>query len=280
MSNENLLSFRIKQGFTKEHEFVFTRYLQDDRHLTIDMWRLLYEAVALLDQSEVHFDQTRYTFRQVYNLYIDQAFADEYIEQLVLLPDVITQFPSLTATFARRIVSTLEQAQLRSRSIPQSILLLAYCVYWWQSFTRGYAFEIEVKRDLEASQIIFDMHDIRSRAERYSPADLVVLTLMGDIKTSTYFLQESSEQALPNDFYITRMYEQGHAKTLVVFQKPFAWRRIGGRSVIPGELENVLKLLPRPVQVTQANTVLVVVEYATWKVLVKQTQKRGGVNND
>jgi hypothetical protein len=244
------------------------------------MWHLLYEAIKLLDQSVVQIDQVRYTFRQVYNQYIDQALADNYIDQLVSLTDPARQFPALTATFARQIAPILDQAQLRSRNIPQSFLLFAYCVYWWQSFARGYAFEVEIKRDLEASQIAFTMHDIRSRAERYSQADLVVLAMMGDIKTSIYFLQESSERSLPNDFYITRLYEQGHARTLVVFQKPFAWRRIGGGVVAFGELENVLKLLPQPVQVIESDTVLIVVTYETWKELVRQTQEMSGGSND
>lgn len=121
------------------------------------------------------------------------------------------------------------------------------------------------------------MHDVRSRVERYSQADLIVLDLLGDVKTSPYFLHESENSPLSNDFYITRLYEKGHTRTLVVFQKPIAWRKIGGRATVPGKLENVLDLLPRPVKLEQANTVLVVVEYATWKSLVQKVQhKRGG----
>jgi hypothetical protein len=280
LSNPRQPLFLINSNFSNAHQHVLTVYLQDERRLTIDMWHLLYEAIKLLDQSVVQIDQVRYTFRQVYNQYIDQALADNYIDQLVSLTDPARQFPALTATFARQIAPILDQAQLRSRNIPQSFLLFAYCVYWWQSFARGYAFEVEIKRDLEASQIAFTMHDIRSRAERYSQADLVVLAMMGDIKTSIYFLQESSERSLPNDFYITRLYEQGHARTLVVFQKPFAWRRIGGGVVAFGELENVLKLLPQPVQVIESDTVLIVVTYETWKELVRQTQEMSGGSND
>ena len=280
MSNHQQPLFLINPNFSTAHQRVLTVYLQDERRLTTDLWHLLYEAIELLDQSVVQIDQARYTFRQVYNQHIDQPLADSYIEQLISLTDLAGQFPTLTATFARRIGPILDQAQLRSRNIPQSFLLFAYCVYWWQSFARGYAFEVEIKRDLEASKIAFTMHDIHRRSERYSQADLVVLAMMGDIKTSIYFLQESSERSLPNDFYITRLYEQGHARTLVVFQKPFAWRRIGGRNATSGELENVLKLLPQPVQVTEANTVLIVVTYETWKDLVRQIQQTSGGSND
>ncbi|MEM7532226.1 MAG: hypothetical protein AAF639_08620 [Chloroflexota bacterium] len=105
------------------------------------------------------------------------------------MPDVSTQSPALTAQFARQIAPTLERLGLLVKGLSQSYFLMAYCVYWWQSFARGYAFEVEIIRDLEASDVAFEMHDIRSQTERYSPADLVVLGLLRDIKTSTYFLQ-------------------------------------------------------------------------------------------
>jgi hypothetical protein len=222
LSNDFQLRYLIAPAFNKEHERVLTLYLQDDRKLSTDQWRLLYEVINYLDQSEVEITGERFTFRQLYNRHIDQAFADEYLEQLSGLIEPDAHGTTLTAQYARKIAPILEQQQLLLRNNPQSYLLFAYCVYWWQSFARGYAFEIEIKRDLEASQITFAMHDIRSRAERYSQADLVVLAMMGDIKTSVYFLQESSEHSLTNGFYITRLYEQGHARTLVVFQKPFA----------------------------------------------------------
>lgn len=280
MSNNFQSRFFITPNFSKEHERVLTFYLQDDRKLSTDQWRLLYEGINYLDQSEVEITGERFTFRQLYNRHIDQAFADQYLEQLSGLINPNTDGPTLTAQYARKIAPTLEQQQLLLRNNPQSYLLFAYCVYWWQSFTRGYAFEVAIKRDLEASQIIFAMHDILSRSERYSQADLIVLDLLGDIKTSTYFLQEQADDPLSNDFYITKLYEKGHTKTLVVFQKRLAWVRIGGQIPTPGNLNNVLNLLPQPVQLEQAGTILIVVDYGTWKTMVRRTQAEEGVSNE
>jgi hypothetical protein len=102
--------------------------------------------------------------------------------------------------------------------------------------------------------------DLRNRLERLSPADLMVLGLWGDIKTSTYFLQWPSETQLPNDFYITRLYEKGRERTLVVFQKPPAWKLIGGKTAVPGTLADILNLLPTPVQLEQRGIMLIVVD--------------------
>lgn len=277
MSDQTDLRFTIIERFTKAHERALTLYLQDDRRLTTDLWQLLYEAIEFLGQSEVYLDTERYTFRQLYNRHIDQALADEYIEQLLRLADVAAQGPMLAATFARQIGSILEQAQLLSKQNPQSYLFFAYCVYWWQSFARGYAFEIEIKRDLENDKIAFAMHDILNRSERYSPADLIVLGLLGDIKTSTYFLHEAVDGSLTNDFYITRLYTQGRSRTLVVFQKTPAWDRIGGTRAIPGNLDNILALLPQAVQLEQGNTTLIVVDYTTWKAMIQRMQADEGV---
>lgn len=149
-------------------------------------------------------------------------------------------------------------------------------IYWWQSFSRGYTFELFIMRDLLAGGIEFQMHDIRQPAERYSPADLIVLALLGDIKTSIYFLQEPSANKLPNDFYITRLYEKGRKRTLVVFQKPAAWEVIEGGVTEPGTLGTILELLPTPIEIERRGIMLIVVEYETWKQMVRQKQSGEG----
>ena len=189
MSGEQKLQIILPDTFTQEHERALTLYLSDDRRLDTAARQKLYETIDLLSQAEVKSDTSSSTFRQVYEQYIGHPFADSYFERLLALTDVPTQSPALTAEFARRIAPALEQVGLLAQDIPQSYLLFAYCVYWWQSFARGYAFEVEIMRDLEVSQVDFTMHDLMSRGERYSQADLIVLDLLGDIKTSTYFLQ-------------------------------------------------------------------------------------------
>lgn len=280
MSNPLQPHFLIAPGFNKGHERTLTLYLQDDRKLSTDQWRLLYEAINYLDHSEVEIAKERFTFRQLYHRHIDTVYADAYLGQLLNLADLATQAAPLAATFARKIAPTLEQQQLLLRNAPQSYLLFAYCVYWWQSFTRGYTFEVEIMRDLAASQITFTMHDILNQVERYSQADLIVLDLLGDIKTSTYFLQEQADDPLANDFYITRLYEKGHAKTLVVFQKRLAWLRIGGQRPTWGNLNNVLNLLPQPVQLEHAGAMLIVIDYETWKTMVRRTLVAEGISNE
>ena len=272
MSGKTPIQINLPDTFTQEHERVLTIYLADDRRLDIGLRQKLYEAIDLLSQAELKSDASSSTFRQVYDQYIDQPFANSYFEKLLALANVSTQSPALTAEFARQIAPALEQAGILVKDIPQSYLLFAYCVYWWQSFARGYAFEVEIMRDLEASQVDFTMHDLLRRGERFSQADLIVLDLLGDIKTSTYFLQSQPSGPLANDFYITRLYDEGRIRTLVVFQKLHAWQRIGGGEAIPGNLNSVLDLLPQPVQLAQPELTLIVIEYDKWKEMVRHVQ--------
>lgn len=276
MNSEPKLQIILPDTFTQEHEWILTIYLSDDRRLNTATRQKLYEAIDLLSQAEVKSDTSSSTFRQVYDQYVDQPFANSYFEQLLTLTDVTTQSSTLTAEFARQIASILEQASLLTHDVPQGYLLFAYCVYWWQSFARGYAFEVEIMRDLEASQLDFTMHNLLSSGERYSQADLIVLGLLGDIKTSTYFLQLQSNESLANDFYITRLYDKGRIRTLVVFQKPHAWQRIGGKETILGDLNHVLDLLPQPVQLMQPELTLIVIEYEDWKEMVRRVQADEG----
>lgn len=272
MSDKTTLQIILPETFAQEHERVLTIYLSNDRQLDTSLRQVLYEAIDLLSQAKVKSDASSSTFRQVYDKYVDQPFADSYFEKLLALVDVPTQSPVLTAEFARQIAPALEQASLLIQDVPQSYLLFAYCVYWWQSFARGYAFEVEIMRDLEASQIDFTTHDLLSHGERYSQADLIVLDLLGDIKTSTYFLQLQPSGPLANDFYITRLYDKRRIRTLVVFQKPHAWQRIGGEETVSGDLSNVLDLLPKPVQLEQPELTLIVIEYENWKEMVRRVQ--------
>jgi hypothetical protein len=276
VSEKTAFQIILPTTFTQKHAQALTLYLSDERKLDTTSRQLLYEAIDLLDQAEVKSGALLLTFRQVYERHIDRSFADAYFEKLLALGDVPTNSPALAAAVARQIAPILIQANLLVKDLPQSYLLFAYCVYWWQNFARGYAFEVEIMRDLESSQIEFTMHDLLRRGERYSQADLIVLGLLGDIKTSTYFLQLQPIAPLANDFYITRLYDKGFTQTLVVFQKPFAWQRIGGTATIHGNLTTVLDLLPQPVQLERSEATLIVITYEQWKAMVRAVQAAEG----
>ncbi|MEW5988338.1 MAG: hypothetical protein AB1791_17040 [Chloroflexota bacterium] len=266
----------LPPAFSQQHEQALTNYLADYHRLNTAAWQQLQEGINLLAQARVEDAGVSHTFGQLYDTYVDRPLADPYIDQLLTSADVKGNGPALIAGFARQISSALEKAHLLQRDLPESWLLFAYCVYRWQSFARGYAFEVEIMRDLAASRIRFQMHNLRSRLERYSSADLTVLGLLGDIKTSTYFLGSQTSKPLPNDFYITRLHEKGYRQTVVVFQKPFAWEVLGGETPVSGDLKNVLALLPGPVRLKQRGIILIVVEYDTWKQKVLQKQVAPG----
>jgi hypothetical protein len=272
MSQTPALQFIIPQAFNQDHNDALFAYLVDARNLATADWQQIYTGVDLLNKAQIVTPEATRTFRQVYDEFIGRPFANRYIEQLLETNNVIAESPRVTAQFARQINPILRKAGLLKPNVPYSVLLQGYCLYWWQSFTRGYAFEVYIMRDLTDSGIKFQMHDVRNWVERYSPADLTVLGLFGDIKTSVYFLQWQKQNRMSNDFYITRLYEKGRERTLVVFQKPDAWDTIEGGTTMPGTLETVLDLLPTPVQIKLRDIILIVVDYETWKQMVHQKQ--------
>ena len=276
MSQAPYLQFVIPPEFTQAHHDALMAYLSDNRGLDKDDWRLVYVGIDLLAEAQVSNQAAIRTFRQVYDEFIGGPLANQFIEQLLETSNVVEESPQITARFARQISSILRDEDFLQREVPISVLLYGYCLYWWQSFSRGYAFEVYIMRDLKAANIEFQMHDIRSQRGRLSPADLFVLELLGDIKTSIYFLQWQSRGELPNDFYITRLYEKGRERTLVVFQKLHAWDVIDGGNTIPGRLETILDLLPTPIEIGQRGIMLVVVDYETWKQMVRKKQSGQG----
>lgn len=151
-------------------------------------------------------------------------------------------------------------------------LLLAYCLYSWESFATGYAFEVEIYRDLTAAGIAFEAHDIRDRQGRLSPYDLKVLGLRGDIKTSLYFLYVRRGRGLPHDFYVTCFYEGERRRTLVVMLKPEAWSQIDG-GTITAILEEATYVFPSAALVELEGGKIVVADYAIWKTKVLHRQR-------
>jgi hypothetical protein len=188
MSQNPSLQIIVSPEFTQAHHDALIAYLADSRSLNTADWQQLYRGIDLLDRAQVITLNGIQTFRQVYDELIAQPFANQCIEQFLNTSDVVAESSKITAGFARQIRPILQKAGLLRRDVPYTILLQGYCLYWWQSFSRGYAFEVFIMRDLQANRIAFKMHDIRNQDDRYSPADLVVQNLLGDIKTSIYFL--------------------------------------------------------------------------------------------
>jgi hypothetical protein len=268
----------LPEKFTTQHQVILTRYLADDRRLRPPEWRTLYEGIDALDAARIQTEESTLSFEQLYQHYVDDHFATIYLEQLLNLTDIEAQAPALIAEFARQIAPHLQQVGLLRPDAPQTRLFYAYCVYWWQSFARGYAFEVQILRDLQASGIEFYAHDICDPSDRRSVADVIVLGSPGDVKTSTYFLRQATYRGLPNDFYVTRLWAGAQCSLLVVFQKPAAWEKIDGDTV-EGQLSDLLDILPRPVALRQGDITLIVVEYSTWKQRVLEAQ-REELNNE
>ena len=261
-------------AYTFEHEQLTLRYLRLGRlALTFAEWKVLFTAFDLLHQAVVEVKQGSMSFRTIYQEQVDRPFADRYIDALLQLVNITQGQDALRAQFARQIWDRLQEASFYDSEVPAGNLLVAYCLYFWESFAMGYAFEVEIFRDLRASGIDFSAHDIRDRRARLSAYDLVVLNLYGDIKNTLYFLQVRRSQHLQHDFYITRFYEGQRRYTLIVMVQLAVWETIDG-DTINGLLYEATKQFPRPVQVALDTGSVVVVDYAIWKAKILRQQGR------
>jgi hypothetical protein len=258
--SSQFIRIELPPGFDTNHERAVIDYLSD-RLAGREAWAQAFAAFDLMDQAVVVTEAGRTTFRVLYQQVVDLELADRYIDELVALNDVVHDSPALWARFARRIVEGVTQRGWRRPDIPEMRLLLSYLLYWWGAFARGYALEVEVFRDLQQSGIRFTAHDLRDRQQRYSPSDLIVSGLAGDVKTSVYFAQAA---ALAHDFYIVRLVSQGRVYILVVMLQPPAWDKIDGDTIEAG-LETMLQHFPAPVSIQHRGHDLVVLDYDEWK---------------
>ena len=166
---------------------------------------------------------------------------------------------------------------------------MAYCLYWWRSFTLGYALEIEIQRDLAETGIQFEAHDLRRRQDRLSPYDVTVLGFKGDIKTSLYFLQAARSQLLAHDFYITQVHSRTRIPTLVVFmssptpeagfRQAAMWETIDGETLLV-LLSEIADTLPQAMRIIHQGVELTVIDYEIWKEKVQRYQTRKEKNHE
>ena len=265
----------IPPDVTADHRTIVQRYVERIGELSGSEWPLVIEAFNLLRHAViVRVDDRAYTFARVYEELVDARYATPFIKGLLDLEDVGRGSIPLWAVAARRIYRDLTQMGLHDpERQPGSRLLMAYCLYWWQSFCKGYAFEVEIFRDLERSGLRFQAHDLLDPDDRRSPHDLLISSFRGDVKTSVYFLLKASGERVSSDFFITRVWLPGRrARTLAVFLQDVAWEAIDGQTLLT-LLSDLEEVLPQPARIPYHGGHLVVADYADWKERMRDYQR-------
>lgn len=258
--------------FTEAHSIIARRFVQSEPFSRADR-ALLFETFDLLHRAEIATETSQERFTSIYERLIEAPFADDYLRRLMKARDVEAVAEPQRAQVSRKILPTLSAAGLVSPVEPLSFHLLAYCLYWWYAFARGYAFEVEILQDLEAFGVSYQAHDILDSHARRSPFDLVVMGFRGDIKTSTYFLHVTRTRKLPHDFYITRVYKlEKRERIRTVFLKEPAWEAIDGETT-PVTLNALAAARQGTFRIQQGDITLIVLDYEEWKTRVLRAQK-------
>ncbi|MCI0488623.1 MAG: hypothetical protein L0229_18705 [Blastocatellia bacterium] len=238
---------------------------------------MLYEAVDLLRASEVMRGENRATFAEFYNAIVDAAHADRFLAAIWDAEDVEAVGRHEQATITRAIRLLFRTEGWLDPAVPDSRLLLMYCLYWWSSFTTGYTFEVAVLKDLERTGLVFQAHDPRNRAERYALADLAIGGFLGDVKSSTYFLFVTRSYPLRHDFYITRLWDARERRyQRVVILSPKMWAAVNGETVTC-EFAQLLEVIGQPARFDFAGQSLIALGYAEWVDKMTRYQQTGGI---
>ena len=271
-----MIVVELAASLTSEHKALVLRYLGTAERFSLAEWVTLLEAFTLLSDSTVQLQGVTLTLQAFYDRFIDQVYGDACIAELLAATEISVNAPAIQARYARQLYQQLRREPFMLGDTPATESLLAYCLYWWASFVRGYAFEIAIFRDLDAARIHYTAHDLRVREQRFSPCDLTVLGMTGDVKTTTYFLYVARSFPLTCDFYITRLYNTAMGRYIrIVVLTDEAWHRING-DIVHSDLARVAQWLPQVVGVTFLGYDLVVIDYEVWKQKVLQRQQAGG----
>jgi hypothetical protein len=263
----------LNSALTGRHYELLLKYATDPRSLAREEWPEALTAFDLLRDSRVEWEGKVSTFAQFYEVLVEAKYARPFLEQLQQAHQPERQGPRLVREYMQRIVADLAAQGCHATDTLPERCLLAYVVYWWGAFGRGYTYEVMIFADLEREGIAFSAHDLLDPVERRSPFDLVVSDFVGDIKTSAYFLRVARSFPLRHDLYITRLFHPAPPTWHeVVILKRAAWIAIDGPTC-PASLEDAPRLLPAVTEVGVENEKLVIAPYAQWKARIKVYQR-------
>jgi hypothetical protein len=251
-------------------------WLRNPRHLSPADWPKALTAFDLLRESTVEWEGHLENFGDFYEHFVDARYATPCLKELMSLVTPEPEGYSVLTVYARRLRQEL-MALFPERPLPPPARgLLAHCLYWWNSFGKGYLYEVTIFADLRDEGIEFTAHDLSDPDERRSDYDLIFLQRRGDIKTSTYFLHVARSFPLLHDFYITRLFSvTRRVWQNAVILRPEFWAEIDGETYRT-TLDNVLSVFPDVASVFMRGNRYVVVDYAIWKQKVKARQRKGG----
>lgn len=272
MSDMPQVRVSLPPHLTVQHLRVALKYFEKTDRLRPHEWRIALQTFDMLGRGTFEMGRRRLSFQQIYDRYVDRRFADDFINQLISLEDLSAAAEKLQQKVAFEVLGMLEREGFYRENLANSEYLAAYCLYWWTAFALGYRFELTIFRELQTSGIDFVAHDLRKRAERRSPYDLVVLRQLGDIKSTTYFLHSVRALPLKCDFYITRLYHSRRRRYVpVVVMKEQAWHVLNGE-VAKVSLDTAANYLPKPVEIVFEGQRLVIAPFDLWKEKVIQRQ--------
>jgi hypothetical protein len=272
------MDIHLNTNLTPEHRVVVLKYLRSPRSLSKAEWTTALAAFDLLSSCRVAHEGKIQTFTQFYEDAFDRPYASAFIAELLAMDDVDGEGARRAEAVGEKALADLKASGLPEPLTPEQRLLVAYCLYWWGSFAKGYITEIAVFRDLEQSGIAFQAHNLSEFAERFSSDDLIVSGMRGDIKSSTYFLHSARHFPLRHDFYIATLFDPlARQRLRVVIIQAAIWDKIDGDTQA-ADLEQAVRLLPQPVAIIIKRQRLVVVEYNLWKEKIRALQKRGKSN--
>jgi len=253
------ISITLPANFTHEHEGVVLKYFETAGRLASPEWKIAFEAFDELANAKINWHARQMSFADYYKQFVEATHADQFILTLLEAESISTTAQRLQAEVSQKILSSLQEEGLYAADVAGSQFLAAYSLYWWNSFARGYSFEVKVYKLLDAAGIAYTAHDLLNRTERLSPYDLTILGYLGDIKNTTYFLHSRRSLPLLCDFYITRLWHARRRRyMLAVILTSQMWEQINGATRTTS-LEEAAYFFPNPVAVTM--------EEQTWSVI-------------
>ncbi|MFQ6041034.1 MAG: hypothetical protein ACE5PV_09270, partial [Candidatus Poribacteria bacterium] len=156
------MKITLKAPLAASEQRALARYLiVGPGMLSRDEWQVIWKVADQLRDGQVEWEDRTYTFAEFYATFVDDVYADDFLNMLWDSSNVEQFGRRRQFEIAAVIRRTFIERGWYGSHQPNSRWLLAFVLYWWSSFATGYTFEVNVLKDLVASRLVESTRDPR-----------------------------------------------------------------------------------------------------------------------
>ncbi|MFQ6042132.1 MAG: hypothetical protein ACE5PV_14845 [Candidatus Poribacteria bacterium] len=128
----------LPEELTEQQRNLILRYFSEGYLFSTKERFAALRGFDLLRKATVTVAGMQRTFSYIYDVVVENKYADEFIKFLLTTEDVIMVSAKRRLDIGREILAILKNNGYYVPTAPDSRFLAAFCLYWWYAFSKGF----------------------------------------------------------------------------------------------------------------------------------------------